>query len=110
MEGMVNYYRANYPREPYRDEQTYPPVRCPVLMIHGLKDPYLLAGALNDTWQWIDNEFTLVTIPNAGHFVHRDAPELVSRTIRDWLVKLDINSQSVAQIPLSPVLGGEGQG
>ncbi len=106
MEGMVNYYRANYPREPYRDEQTYPPVRCPVLMIHGLKDPYLLAGALNDTWQWLDNEFTLVTLPNAGHFVHRDESELVMRTMCDWLTKTTINSRSTAQFP-SPLYSGE---
>ena len=44
MEGMLNYYKANYPREPYKDDQTFPPVKCPVLMIHGLQDPYLLPG------------------------------------------------------------------
>ena len=40
-----------------------PPVKCPVLLIHGLKDQALLPGALNDTWNWIDNDLTLVTIP-----------------------------------------------
>ncbi len=85
LEGMLNYYKANYPRPPYKDEKTYPPVKCPVLMIHGLKDPYLLPGALNDTWKWIEKEFTLVTVPQAGHFVHRDAPELVTRTLVRWL-------------------------
>ena len=30
MEGMLNYYRANYPKEPYRDEKAFPPVKCPV--------------------------------------------------------------------------------
>jgi epoxide hydrolase 4 len=86
-EGMVNYYRANYPREPYQDERTYPPVRCPLLMIHGLQDPYLLRGALNGTWQWLESDFTLVTLPHAGHFVHRDAPEFVTRTIVRWLTR-----------------------
>jgi pimeloyl-ACP methyl ester carboxylesterase len=41
IEGMVNYYKANYPRPPYQDKETYPPVKCPVLMIHGLDDPFL---------------------------------------------------------------------
>jgi epoxide hydrolase 4 len=85
MEGMLYYYRANYPREPYKDDQTFPQVKCSVLMIHGLKDPYLLPGALDDTWKWIEKDFTLVTLPKAGHFVHRDEPEVVTRTMVRWL-------------------------
>jgi pimeloyl-ACP methyl ester carboxylesterase len=85
MEGMLNYYKANYPREPYKDDRTFPPVKCPVLMIHGLKDQYLLPGALNDTWNWVEKDLTLVTVPQAGHFVHRDAPEFVTRTMVRWL-------------------------
>jgi epoxide hydrolase 4 len=87
MEGMLNYYKANYPREPYKDDQTFPPVKCSVLMIHGLKNPYLLPGALNDTWKWVENDLTLVTLPQAGHFVHRDAPEVVTDTMVRWLEK-----------------------
>jgi pimeloyl-ACP methyl ester carboxylesterase len=89
LEGMLNYYKANYPREPYKDDQTFPQVKCAVLMIHGLKDSFLLPGALNDTWKWIDNDLTLVTEPKAGHFVHRDAPELVTRTMVRWLTRDD---------------------
>ena len=85
MEGMLNYYRANYPREPYKDDQTFPPVKCSVLMIHGLLDPYLLPGALDGTWQWVEKDFTLVTLPKAGHFVHRDAAPLVTQTMVRWL-------------------------
>jgi pimeloyl-ACP methyl ester carboxylesterase len=87
MEGMLNYYKANYPREPYKDERTFPPVKCPVLMIHGLEDPYLLPGALNDTWKWVEKDLTLVTVPKAGHFVHRDAPEFVTRKMVRWLTE-----------------------
>ena len=87
MAGMLNYYKANYPREPYKDDREFPPVRCPVLMIHGLRDPYLLPGALNDTWKWVEGDFTLVTVPKAGHFVHRDAPAMVTRTLTRWLAR-----------------------
>jgi pimeloyl-ACP methyl ester carboxylesterase len=87
MEGMLNYYRANYPKEPYKDDRTFPPVKCPVLMIHGLKDQYLLPGALNDTWKWVEGEFTLVTLPQAGHFVHRDAADVVTRKLVRWLTE-----------------------
>src|SRR5205085_830178 len=29
MEAMLNYYKANYPRPPYKDDRQFPPVRCP---------------------------------------------------------------------------------
>lgn len=87
MEGMLNFYKANYPREPYKSDQDFPPVKCSVLMIHGLEDQYLLPGALNDTWKLVEKDFTLVTIPKAGHFVHRDAPELVTGTMLRWLTR-----------------------
>jgi pimeloyl-ACP methyl ester carboxylesterase len=85
MEGMLNYYKANYPREPYKAITQLPKVKCPVLMIHGLKDVALLPGALNGTWDWIDNELTLVTVPNAGHFVQQDAARVVTKTMLHWL-------------------------
>jgi pimeloyl-ACP methyl ester carboxylesterase len=94
MEGMLRYYKANYPSsaadakakaEAAGGAQATPPVKCPVLLIHGLKDQALLPGALNDTWNWIDADLTLVTIPGAGHFVQQDASDLVTRTIVSWL-------------------------
>jgi pimeloyl-ACP methyl ester carboxylesterase len=85
-EAMLNYYKANYPREPYIESSSpVITVKCPVLMIHGLKDRFLLPGALNDTWKWIEKDLTLVTIPNANHFVQKDAADLVTRTMRMWL-------------------------
>ena len=87
LEGMLNYYKANYPRPPYMAQsQEMPKVKCPVLMFHGLKDQALLAPALNGTWDWVENELTLVTIPAADHFVQHDASALVTRTLVDWLV------------------------
>ena len=84
---MLNYYKANYPRPPYKLERDLPPVKCSVLMIHGLQDRYLLPGALNDTWKWVEKDFTLITVPKAGHFVHRDAPEFVTRRMLGWLLQ-----------------------
>ena len=40
---------------------------------------------LAGTWDWVDQDLTIVTVPNAGYFVQQDASELVSRTMRDWL-------------------------
>ena len=86
IEAMLNYYKANYPREPYvEDTSPLVKVQAPVLIFHGLKDTALLAGALNNTWDWLDKDMTLVTVPNAGHWVQSDASDLVSKTMKWWL-------------------------
>jgi pimeloyl-ACP methyl ester carboxylesterase len=88
LEAMLNYYKRNYPREPYtEDKSPVIKVKMPVLMIHGLNDIALLAGALNNTWDWLEKDLTLVTIPGAGHFVQQDASDLVTRSIRMWLAR-----------------------
>jgi len=86
--SMMAYYQRNYPREPYQ-EDTSPvvKVKCPVLMIHGLKDTALRSGALNGNWDYVEQDLTLVTVPGAGHFVQADAPEFVTRTMRMWLLR-----------------------
>jgi pimeloyl-ACP methyl ester carboxylesterase len=86
IEAMLNYYKRNYPREPYK-EDTSPvvKVKMPVLMIHGLNDTALLPGALNNTWEWLESDLTLVTIPKAAHFVQQDASDMVTRSMKMWL-------------------------
>ena len=92
IDGIINFYKANYPRPPYK-EQTYPPVKCPVLMIHGLDDLWLMPEALNDTWRYLENDLTLVTVPKAGHWVHlgpvqsQGAPDLVTKRMISWLMQ-----------------------
>ncbi len=86
IEGMLNYYKANYPAEPYKAPTAPPPkVQSPVLVIHGLGDKYLLSSGLNETWKWVDNELTIVTVPEAEHFVQHDKPEFVTKTVLNWL-------------------------
>ena len=86
IEAMLNYYQKNYPRGT-SPEDTSPlvKVKAPVLMIHGLNDQALLPGALNNTWEWLESDLTLVTIPGAGHFVQQDASDLVTRSMKMWL-------------------------
>jgi epoxide hydrolase 4 len=87
-EAMLNYYKCNYPKAPYtEDASPLVKVKCPVLMIHGLDDWALLPGALNGTWDWLEKDLTLVTIPGAGHFVQQDATDLVNRTMKMWLAR-----------------------
>lgn len=87
-EAMLYYYKRHYPAEPYTEfgpPRTKVPV--PVLVIHGLQDPYLLPGALGGTWDWVEKDLTIVTVPAAGHFVQQDAADFVTQTIESWLVR-----------------------
>jgi pimeloyl-ACP methyl ester carboxylesterase len=90
-DAMLAYYKANYPRPPYADrwaelqQNPGPKLSAPVLMFHGLADEALNARALDRTWEWLARDLTLVTVPDADHFVQQDAPELVSETMVWWL-------------------------
>jgi pimeloyl-ACP methyl ester carboxylesterase len=87
-DGMLAYYKRNYPDLWSPDAPPMPPspsVAVPTLMFHGLKDRALHSDALNNTWDWVDADLTLVTVPGAGHFVQQDAAELVTSTMRCWL-------------------------
>ena len=90
VEAMLNYYKANYPKPdtpPPPADFTFPKVKAPVLMFHGLEDQALLPGALNGTWQWVEKDLTIMTIPGASHFVQQDAADMVSDTMVDWLAR-----------------------
>ena len=89
--AMMNYYRANYPKtigpgakRPFVPDNP-PQIPVPLLVIHGMKDTALLAVGHAGTWEKASKDTTIMMIPDAGHFVQQDAPELVNGTIRNWL-------------------------
>lgn len=91
--AMLNYYKRNYPDLWSEDAPgtglappTPPSLEIPTLVFHGLEDQALHSDGLNNTWDWIDSDLTLVTVPRAGHFVQQDAAELVTETMRWWLL------------------------
>ena len=86
--AMMNYYRANYPKgvgDTAAPPPATPPVKVPVLVIHGMKDTALNAAGHNGTWDHVTADTTVLMIPTAGHFVQHDAEALVNRTVLDWL-------------------------
>lgn len=92
VDGMINYYKANVPTKEQRAEwlkdpqiQEYPKLTMPVLLIFGTQDKYVLKEGLNDTWNWMESDLTLVTLPNANHFVQQDESEMVSKSMKMWL-------------------------
>jgi pimeloyl-ACP methyl ester carboxylesterase len=89
--GMMNYYRANYPKtvgpdavRPFMPDPV-PMIDVPLLVIHGMKDTALMASGHAGTWEKASKDSTLVMVPEAGHFVQHDAAPLVNSTIRNWL-------------------------
>ena len=90
-DAMLNYYKRNYPDLQSRDPDAPAPapapnIPIPTLLFHGLEDQALHSDALNNTWDWIDADLTIVTVPGAGHFVQQDAAELVTKSMRTWLL------------------------
>ena len=86
-DGMMNYYRANYVEMLAEvDLDTITDITCPVLQFHGLKDTAVDADGLKDTWNLVTQDYSLVTTPAAGHFVQREAKDLVSLTMKSWLL------------------------
>ena len=86
-DAMMNYYRANFPREPYTSGTfvDLPRIQMPVLQFHGMNDTALLPNSLNDTWDELDQDWTLVTVPGAGHWPHHDKPDVITNMMRAWL-------------------------
>jgi epoxide hydrolase 4 len=87
-DAMLNYYKANYPKASGPDLAPLPElprIKAPVLMFHGLADRALHADGLSGTWDWLEQDLTLVTVPGAGHFVQQDAADLVTSTMKWWL-------------------------
>ncbi|MYC65535.1 MAG: alpha/beta hydrolase [Acidobacteriia bacterium] len=103
IKGMLDYYRAAYPG--LNSEAGWganlPILTMPVLQFHGLKDKAVDKDGLRDTWNWIDENYTLVTIPTSGHWVQRDAADIVSDTMRWWLKSRPSHPVS-AEAPSAP--------
>jgi pimeloyl-ACP methyl ester carboxylesterase len=84
--AMVNYYRAAFRGGGAMHQRSmgYPPVRVPTLVIWGLQDHALVDQNLDGLNDFVD-DLTVVRIADAGHFVHEDKPEQVTREMLTWL-------------------------
>jgi pimeloyl-ACP methyl ester carboxylesterase len=84
--AMVNYYRAvlRGGGDLRQRKLGYPKIDVPTLVIWGLHDQALGARNLDGLSEFVQDP-TIVTMADAGHFVHEDQPEQVTREILAWL-------------------------
>jgi pimeloyl-ACP methyl ester carboxylesterase len=83
---MVNYYRAALRGGGAMRQRRigYPTVRIPTLVIWGLQDHALVRQNLDGLNDFVA-DLTVVKIADAGHFVHEDQPDQVTREMLTWL-------------------------
>ncbi len=86
--GMMNMYRKAFPKgtSPRPAEpDALPKVKAPILIIHGTDDVALATSGHDNSWNYAENDLTLMTVPGAGHWVHHEKPALAGKTVRAWL-------------------------
>ncbi|HEV8247286.1 MAG TPA: alpha/beta fold hydrolase [Polyangiaceae bacterium] len=79
-ESAVNYYRASF-RWPVSAVR---PLEAPTLVIWGDRDAALDQRLLDGLEAFVP-KVRIEHVPNAGHFVHHEQPELVERLVREHL-------------------------
>lgn len=83
MRGPLNYYRAALRSR--IDLRTWPRVRAPTLLLWGNRDIALRPELADRTETLIDAPFRLQRIPDGGHFVHQELPEIVNASLLEFL-------------------------
>lgn len=86
LSAMVNYYRAilRGGGAIRQRRMGYPAVSVPTLVIWGLQDQALVHQNLEGLNDFV-TDLVVVKMADAGHFVHEDKPEQVTREMLTWL-------------------------
>ena len=83
MTAMLNYYRANFGGM-MAVRRRSAPVTVPTLMIWGEHDT-ALGVELTEGYDDLVDDFTLVRLPDASHWVQQDAPAAVNAALAEWM-------------------------
>lgn len=60
-------------------------IGCPVLQVHGERDPLLLTRTAEAATPYLTGPRRFLQIPGVGHFPHEQAPEAFSESVLGWL-------------------------
>jgi pimeloyl-ACP methyl ester carboxylesterase len=81
--AAINWYRALV-RHPGDLHAAARPIAAPTLLIWGESDPYLGVGMTEDLDRWVPG-IRVVRFPDAGHWIHNEAPERVNSLLLGFL-------------------------
>ena len=84
--AMLNYYRGMLRGGGFKRivASGFPVIETPTLLIWGEQDPILLPEIIADADRWVNN-LIVEFIPDAGHWVQQEAPEIVNSILETWL-------------------------
>jgi len=85
--AAINYYRANMNPAILFSERTiaFPKIKSPTLVIWGEKDAALSKDLIADTDEFVDSSYSMKYLPNCGHWVQLEEPEIVNKYIIEFL-------------------------
>ena len=63
-------------------------IEVPVLQLHGGLDPFVLPETAAASARWVHRDHRFELLPQAGHFVPEEAPDLTNALLLDWLAGL----------------------
>jgi pimeloyl-ACP methyl ester carboxylesterase len=81
--AAINYYRAAFRRRLRELRPELKPIPLPTLLLWGDHDVHLGTSLTNGLDEWVP-DLVVRHFPNAGHWVHLDEPDEVSRAMIDW--------------------------
>ncbi|MBT6435999.1 MAG: alpha/beta hydrolase [Deltaproteobacteria bacterium] len=93
MPGPLNYYRKilrplvpsiRRLLDPSRPERS---IQIPILSITGVNDGCIAANSKLDSSQFMMAPYKHMEVPNAGHFMHLEAPGVVNSAITSWFLE-----------------------
>ncbi|GAA0602960.1 alpha/beta hydrolase [Sporichthya brevicatena] len=61
------------------------PIPCPVLHLHGARDPVVRPGTAAGSGRYVAGPYSWSVVPEVGHFPHEEAPEAVTRLLLRWM-------------------------
>lgn len=85
MPGPVLYYRALARDLPGGLRNPPPRIEVPTLYLHGARDGCIGAELAHGQDRFFRAPLRSVSVPDAGHFLHLEAPGEVTREVLDWL-------------------------
>lgn len=86
-EAIRNYYRVNL-AEHVKLATPISMVKVPTLIMFGARDKFIPERYYVESATYVSAPTKLVSIPDAGHFIHREAAECVNMHLIRWLTEV----------------------